>query len=385
MHEIGAPRKNKIVLSDYNSKRDIENRLLMSLFTQLDLDVLEAIIYSSITIPVKKLAKSVDGDPVEILEALNKLSKTGLLTFDNETVSVDKEMRKYFETEIEKFDEDFEPSMEFFEALLHKVPMNVQVIWYAIPRTATNIFESLLERVLLTPQIYQRYLSELSNSDPLLFQIVEKVQSSPDLEVPVKELMETHKLNREQFEEVVLQLEFNLACSTRYRKVKNKWEEVVVPFREWREYLTFLHATRPTPIGTPSKIVHDSKPASPKRSVEERGQFLQTHSKDGPVWNEKNVREVEKALDTVIDLDWVLFDDFLKSLTVPLSERSVIALKRIGKTWKYPLPEYSDEEIAFIKAVLFEWLPDIGAVTTGRLSGRECFSLTPFGQSFFGR
>ena len=62
MAELSTLRKNKISLEDYDYKQDIENRLLMGQFTSKDLSVLEEILYSSIKIPVRKLAKSVDLD-----------------------------------------------------------------------------------------------------------------------------------------------------------------------------------------------------------------------------------------------------------------------------------------------------------------------------------
>ena len=137
--ELNPVRKNKISLTDYEYQKDIENRLLMSQFTSLDLEVLEEILYSSLTVPIKKLAKNLEIEEAKVLPALEKLSKTGLLLIDKDSVVVDKEMRKYFEVQIQKFDEDFVPGMDFLQSLLRKVPIHILPTWYSIPRTSNNI------------------------------------------------------------------------------------------------------------------------------------------------------------------------------------------------------------------------------------------------------
>ncbi len=114
MLDLSAVRKNKITLEDYDYRQDIENRLLMSQFSTCDLNVLEEILYSSLKIPTRKLAKSVDLDEEELLPILKKISKTGLFAFEDDSIVVDKDLRKYFEAQALKFDPDFRPGMEFF-------------------------------------------------------------------------------------------------------------------------------------------------------------------------------------------------------------------------------------------------------------------------------
>src|SRR5262249_16209304 len=109
MIELSPLRKNKISLSDYDFHSDIENRLLMAQFSTFDLEVLEEILYSSLTIPIRKLAKNLDVDDTELLPVLEKLSKSRLFTIDKELLVVEKEMRKYYESQALKFDEEFKP------------------------------------------------------------------------------------------------------------------------------------------------------------------------------------------------------------------------------------------------------------------------------------
>jgi len=254
MIELTAVKKNKITLSDYNYRRDIENRLLMADFTTFEVAVLEEILYSPIRAPIRKMAKNLDKSEEELLPVLQKLSKTGLLIIEGDSIVVDKETRKYFETEIEKFESDFIPGMEFLQNLLKKVPIHVLPIWYSIPRTSNNIFDSLVEKYLLTPLIFQRYLIELNFGDPVLSAMAQDVLRSPELSVPAKELRAKYEISREKFEENMLILELHFVCCLGYQKVNDVWQERVTPFHEWREYLAFLKRTTTAAIADPSKI-----------------------------------------------------------------------------------------------------------------------------------
>ena len=120
MIELTQLKKNKITLSDYNYRRDIENRLLLASFTTFEISVLEEILYSPIKVLIRKIAKNIDKSEEEVLPVLEKLSKTGLLAIEGDSITVDKETRKYFETEIEKFEPDFCPGMEFLQNVLKK-------------------------------------------------------------------------------------------------------------------------------------------------------------------------------------------------------------------------------------------------------------------------
>ncbi len=243
MLELTQLKKNKITLSDYNYRRDIENRLLLASFNTFEIAVLEEILYSPIKVLIRKIAKNIDKAEEEVLPVLEKLSKTGLLAIEGDSITVDKETRKYFETEIEKFEPDFCPGMEFLQNALKKVPIHALPIWYAIPRTSNNIFESLVEKYLLTPQIFQRYLMELTFGDPALSAIAQDVLRSPDLTLTASDVMKKYELSREKFEENMLILELHFVCCLRYEQSGHGWEEKVTPFYEWREYLTFLKTT----------------------------------------------------------------------------------------------------------------------------------------------
>ncbi len=441
MLELGTHRKNKVNLADYPLQQDVNCRLLMADFSQVDIDLLEEILYSPLKISLKKLSRAIECDDAALLSSLKKFESIGLLSLGDDAVQVDKEKRKIFEFEITRFDPNFKPDMEFLQGLLRKVPIHVLPTWYSIPRTSNNIFESIVEKYLLTPHIFQRYLAELNFTDPLLNRIIQDVHTSPDLKVSSSDLIAKYNLTAKEFEEKILMLEFHFACCLVFEKEEDHWIEFVTPFHEWREYLCFFRATEPVyidpkdPIENPSTsdfafieelesllLKSRSKPFAIENTIEKnraveklallklanlengrlqildageswldlslenRALFLYRHS-NNQILNfpapERLLREAEKAIKRVMHGEWVYFDDFLKGVIVPLSEHSVVMLKKLGKHWKYALPVYSDEEKKLIKATLFDWLYEFGIVTIGKCKGRDCFAVTRFGRFFF--
>lgn len=457
--ELSTIRKNKVSLFDYDFQRDIENRLLMSQFSTLDLNVLEEILFSPLKAPTCKLAKNIDVAEESVQFVLEKFSHTGLLTFEGDSIIIDKEMRKYYESEIQKFDLDFKPDMDFLQNLLKKVPIHILPIWYAIPRTSNNIFDSLVEKYLATPQTFQRYLLELNLGDPILSAIVQDVYRSPNFSLTSTEICSKYGLSHHQFEESMLLLEFNFICCLGYKKEGEGWKEIVTPFYEWKEYLSFLRSTTLKPLPDFSKIqrsrphdysfiqdmtsilhlikkqpvalndkgyatfaakceennrlyleqvvrklslfklaeiidnkLHISPEAHEwlEMRLENRALYLYRHplnhicSADLPpsLANEKVIREIEKSIARVLHSGWVLFDDFIKGVLVPITDS--ISLKKIGKNWQYTLPRHTPDEKRLIKAIIFEWLMEAGITATGTYEGKECFCVTAFGQSLFG-
>lgn len=250
-------RKNNIVLSDYDYQRDIENRSLMAELTVFEVDVLREILDGSLKTSLKQLAKHFDVSEKKLIPVLNKFSKVKLLQRNEDAIVVDKEMRKYYETQIIKFDDDFEPNMEFLQSLLSKVPIHSMPNWYAIHNMTSNIFGSIVETYLLTPKVYQTYLKDLKFKDPALKGIMREVFAAPDFKIDASTVMEEFGLTRAQFEECMLLLEYNLVCCLGYNLVDDQWKEVITPFHEWREYLRKLRDATPPPIEEIDQIVRD--------------------------------------------------------------------------------------------------------------------------------
>lgn len=255
MVEISTYRKNKINLEDYDYRKDIANRLLMANFSDRDLAIIEEILYSPLKTPVAKIAENLEMTAPQLVKHLEKLKKTGLFEIHGDLIIVNKDVRKYFEAQIEKFQEDFIPDMDFLQSLLKKVPIHVLPNWYPIPRTSSNIFDSLLEKYLQTPQTFQRYLGELNFTDELLSHIIRDVFSAENYKLPSTYIQKKHKLSQEAFEEIMLQLEFNFVCCIVYEKEGSEWKEVVTPFYEWREHLQFLKQTEPKELPSGAKVL----------------------------------------------------------------------------------------------------------------------------------
>lgn len=248
MTELAVFRKNKVELSEYECTKDLSNRVLMSTFSPRDVEILEEILYSSLRIPLSVLSSNLDLSQDELLPILEKLKGTKLFTIAQGHVVVDKEVRKYYEFQIQKFEEDFTPGLDYLQGLLKTVPIHVLPTWYSIPRTSNNIFESIVEKYLQTPQAFQRYLLDLSLADPVQKGIVNAIYQSPDYEVEASDMIKKFSLTQEEFEEVMLFLEFSFVSCVSYKKVGDEFREVITPYHEWREYLRHIRDTEPQSI-----------------------------------------------------------------------------------------------------------------------------------------
>ncbi|MBX9743660.1 MAG: hypothetical protein K2X08_00430, partial [Chlamydiales bacterium] len=222
------------------------NRMMLADFTPFEHHVVEEILFSSLKISSKKFSKSLECTDLELCEVLDKLAGAGLLSLEGDIISVDKEMRKYFECEIARFAPEFKPDMDFLQGLLRKVPIHILPTWYAIPRTSSNIFESILEKYLSSPQVFNRHLSELHFNDPKIQAIIQDVYTAPQLQVSSTDLIARYNLSKREFEEIMLLLEFHFVCCLWYIKEDDHWIEVISPFYEWRQYLLFLQQTTPS-------------------------------------------------------------------------------------------------------------------------------------------
>lgn len=443
MAEITTFRKNKIELKEYDYSRDVLNRVLMASFTPQDADVLEEILYSSLRIPVSVLEQNLDMKEGALTQILDRLAKTGLFKVVADHVLVDKEMRKYYEFQILKFEEGFEPGMEFLQGLLRKVPIHILPTWYSISRTSNNIFESIVEKYLETPLIFQRYLMDLNFTDPVQKGIMNALYQSPRYEIDAKSIIEKYELSQEEFEEHMLVLEFNFVGCVKYVREKGHFKQVITPFNEWKEYLCHVRDTEPSPIldeesierakesefgvieemselltraqkapvnlntatyygkklcsinladTQESKLVCTSDSEGwLKMSLVDRSLYLYRHPLNQmlapelpeELCNARLVREAEKSLSRIASSGWIYLDDFIKGIYIPLKEEHEIRLVRLGRTWKYQLPEYSQDEIAFFKAIVQNWLFELGFAALGTHEGRECFTLTPLGRDLF--
>jgi DNA-binding Lrp family transcriptional regulator len=428
-------KKNKITLSDYNYQKDIDNRLFMADLSVLEVDVLTEIINGSLKTMIDHLADDLGLPPKKLRKILEKLEKSHLFEIKGELIIVDKEMRKYYEVQMMKFDDEFVPDMEYLQGLLNKAPISALPNWYAIPRSSDHIFNSIVEKFLHTPKIYERYLEELDFENPVHGVIMKEAFNSKDYKIASTKLINKLKLTRQQFEEHMLFMEFNLVCCISYSKSDDIWEEVVTPFHEWREYCLFLRDTIPQPIkdikkidlaykgefgflnelnaflksmdkkasqkivdtalllnliqkdkqklsATPLAAEWLNKPLADQAIILYRQLLNQLLCSDNE-FTDKDFRETEKSLKRISGLGWVYYDDFIKGCLAAVGSNTAVSLKNKGKRWKYQTPVYQDHEKQFIETLVSDYLMRAGMIDLGTHNGKVCISLTAFGKISF--
>lgn len=246
--------KNKVDLSDYNYQGDIANRLFLAKLSATDVSVLQEILNGSLKIGISQLVNSLNIKREKLLEILKELSCSKLFQIKEDTIFVDKEIRKYFDSQIIKFEDDFEAGMDFLQSLLNKVPIHALPNWYSISRINGQIFESIIEKYLITPKIYERYLNDFQFDDPVAKQIYMDLFACPELKLRAKEFIERYHLMPEEFEKHMLYLEYNFICCLRYERFDDHWEEIITPFAEWHKYQSFLKKSIPKAISDPENI-----------------------------------------------------------------------------------------------------------------------------------
>ena len=245
---IKGGKKNRVVLEDYDVVSDVKNRLLLAQINQDEYAILEEILYSPLKFSIEKLCKNCELPIEDVRPFVEKFEESGLYAFDGETLVVKKEKRKYFEMQIEKFEEEFTPGMEFLQSLLKNVAIHVLPVWYHIPRSSNNIFESLVEKYLQTPRVYQRYLVEMAAGNDILKKILEDLEKADGHKIYMKDLCEMHGVTREEMTETVILGEFNFLFCSSFEPHLDGWIEVVTPFSEWCEYLVYLKTANPKSI-----------------------------------------------------------------------------------------------------------------------------------------
>ncbi len=239
MIEIHSIKKTKIQLSDYNYEDDIRHRLFFSRITKKELEVLEEILFSPLQFSLSELARNLEIRKEEAEQILNEFVVLGLIRIDQDTIFVNKELRKLFDLEIQKFDDRFVPGIDYIQAILKKVPIQVLPNWYQIPRSSNNIFESLIERIFITPQLYQRHLYEVKPTTQPAASIFEDLFASDTLSLPIDQIKKTYHLDEKELHELILEFEFNFIGYLTYELNEDRFVEILTPFQEWKEFTLF--------------------------------------------------------------------------------------------------------------------------------------------------
>jgi len=98
--------------------------------------------------------------------------------------------------------------------------------------------------------------------------------------------------------------------------------------------------------------------------------------------NEFTIRQAERCLNSVVGKGWVFFDDFIRGIDLPIAQKSGVKLERVGRRWKYAIPDYTEMEIQLLFKTIFERLFQVGVVDIGTVDGKPCFTLTSYGLNF---
>lgn len=469
MIDIHSFKKHKILLSDYDFKQDIQSRMIFSTMNKEEIEVLEEILFSPLKFPISEIAKILEIRIDHLKTILEKITTLQLIQIEKDFVIVNKDLRKFFDNEIQKFSENFIPGMDYIQSFLKKVPIQVLPTWYQIPRTSDNIFDSLVEKIFLTPQIYQRHLYEVKPQEEVAAKIFDRLFNSPSLKLYLADIKEEFNLSKEALHEIILDLEFNFIACLAYEQKDDRFIEILTPFREWKEFLMFSETNKPISIkktdsielfreheyafiedlqklldyskaysllktldeketlnvkkvlddfteatkeeaktylnqlieksislGLSTEVNLEVKPTAlfedwKKQDYERKAHFIYKHPNNvflnpncpKELIQEKNIREIEKSLSKFCQFDWVYFDDFLKGLVAAIGDNGKVELKKVGKNWKYSIPDYTEKEKLFIQITILEWLFESGVVQCGIHKYRPCFKLTGLGKKMF--
>lgn len=444
---VNSIKKFKINLTDYNYRRDIEVLSLLSSLSEYEISLLQEVLNNSLKFDLSDLVEALESSKEDVLNGLERLSKSGLLKLEASTVNVDKELRKQYEFHIERMDETFKPNIEFIQALLSRVSVHILPTWYNLPRSSDHIFLAIVEKHLLTPKIYERYLQELALEDKILEEIKAAFIAAQGKSLIVSEIQKQHQISKAQLIEYLLLLEFNFIAYFHYKFEDGKWQEVLSPFQEWQDFQRFCQQTKPEgikkiaeikskeckpfffvdemtlllensvskPIDFSKLTGYKSKAAAKLQqlglgiikdkmlSPTDEGKYWLSHSLQGralelfrdptnrlteitdiQLYNERNTREVEKSLRRVMVSGWIYFEDFIKGLTLTVGTSEAVNLKQKGKQWRYVVPNYTAAEQVFIERVIFERLFELGLVDIGVHDGKKCFCVTPFARLAIG-
>lgn len=232
---------------DYDYLRDVKNHIFLSSVSTFDVFVLDMLLYSPLHLPLDDFKKNLyeQGNFLEeqtsdsLIRSLHKLNKIQLLniTPDN-TIQVNKEQRKYFEINIQRFNEKNVPGISLFKELLRLIPTHLLMQWYDISNFSDNMFSSIVDRYLSQTHLYTTYLERVKNEEVLYRKILDQVFAPPDFCVTLPALQEMFQISEESLHTALLHLEYNFACVLSYRPSSHdKYVAVVTPFAEWQQYL----------------------------------------------------------------------------------------------------------------------------------------------------
>lgn len=423
-----------VKLTDYDYKKDLDIRKRMAHLSEIEVELLQEIIHQSLKISVSQLAKHLNLSVTQLLPLLDKWEELKLFKRDDMTLIVDKETRKLIEFQLERFDNSFEPNLNFLQSLLDRLPQEILLDWYSVSRTAQEFFPSIVNHFLINPQVYIQYLDQLEFKNSILKDIIKDVFTAKNYILRAEDLKKKYHLSQDLFELYILVLEYHFACFLDYQFVDGFWEEIVTPLHEWQEILKYRNKIQQAYIRQPvdqvllsgldyiDELKNTLKKFKSKKGTQadplyqdlvqlkflenefltKDGNFWLTQTlteqmstlanhflnephlinRFGSLWATKQLRLIDSSLRQLEVNQWVRFDLFIKGLKISIGDREPLALKLKGKKWKYQFPVYNELEKEFIEVAILERLSRFGVIEVGKFQGHACFRLTPCGSQF---
>lgn len=243
--DIQIQKKNRVDLSEYPYEQDLNYRLLLTSLSPTTTKLLIELFFLSSKTTLVKLKNALDVTENELKEFINEIAPFNMLSIEQDTVLIDKDVKKKIECFLEKFDEDFSHGIEYFQSLLKQVPINILPTWYSLPRSCDSIFLSLKEKIFHTPSQYLRHLQNIESDDPSVPLVIQGLLTATDHLLTMDQLESVSGKSGFELEKLILFLEFNFAAVMCYVEESGSWMSVLKLPHELSCYLNQLSVTPP--------------------------------------------------------------------------------------------------------------------------------------------
>lgn len=431
MLSVDHYRENRINLADYDHQSDLQLRIHLSKITEEDFLFLDALVFNPLKITVEDLSAETDLSSQQLARLIERHENLGLYHVHGSNITVDKEVRKKVEWELEKFDSQFTSGLNLIRGSLKKVPVYVLPQWYKISKTTDNIFDALHEKFLKTPKIYKTYLLENKIENEVAQQLFDAISNSPKHELPLSEFLIDHPVSEEKLHEAIILLEFNLMGCLVFKKEGDQYVPYASLFHEWKSYLLSIASDRSSfdaqtnitemPKDTPiidhlikllEQVDSNDKTDSflpllhtlgfintEHTSLTSRGkEWLEMPQKNKcfimfnsllyqyltyePLYRittEQRLRECTSILVKALSKRKAKFSVILETVSLPLHKDYEGSITRVGKTWSYAKHTLEEKELTLLQHFLDHFLCNCGIINK---NGSE-YTTTCIGEILF--
>lgn len=243
--DLQFQKKHKVDLSEYTFEQDLFFCARLAELEPATTRLLIELFYLSSKTTLQKLKNVLDLTEAELKNFFEKIAPLKILSCEQDCVLIDKEVKKKIECFLGKFEEDFNPGIEYFQALLKQVPINILPTWYSLPRSCDSIFLSLKEKIFQTPAQYLRHIKEVETEAYPIQLVVQALLDSPETPLNLEQLEDITGLTGTLLDECILFLEFNFIAILTYVETKERWEAFLSLPLELKNYLKKQSVTPP--------------------------------------------------------------------------------------------------------------------------------------------